>query len=149
VAACHLTERFSAAASCLFEDLLAGKEMRILLQPESALSGKLVDSGGKPLAGVQVWLRVEAICEKWSLYSPDASCITDAQGRYRFPGLNRSFRYQVVLDPEVREKDAPRTSWIGPTRDEEVLEPLKVVKGARANPDRPGLPAAPELRCSA
>jgi RNA polymerase sigma factor (sigma-70 family) len=149
VVASHLTERFLAAASISFEDLLAEKEMRVSLQPESTLSGQLVDADGKPCSDVQVWLRVAASFGTWSTHQTDASCFTNAKGQYRFPGLNRSFRYQVVLDPDYHKKDAPRTEWVRPTKEKEVFDTLKIAADARPKSDRPALPAAPELRCQA
>ncbi|HTU93571.1 MAG TPA: sigma-70 family RNA polymerase sigma factor [Gemmataceae bacterium] len=149
VAASHLTERFSSAASISFEDLRAGKEVRVRLQPESTLTGKLVDASGKPRANLQVWLRVVSGFGVGNLYYTYNSSMTNEKGEYCFPGVNRSFRYQVVLDLDVRKKDAPRTKWIRPTKDKEVLEPLEVVKEAQANPDRPDLPVAPEPHCRA
>jgi thiol-disulfide isomerase/thioredoxin/5-hydroxyisourate hydrolase-like protein (transthyretin family) len=147
VIASHLTERFSAAASISFEDLLAGKEMRVSLQPESTLSGKVIDADGKPRPGVQVSLRVESRFGKWSERQTDASSFTNATGQYHFPGLNRSLGYQVMLGSELRKYNASRTNWIYPAKDKEVLDTLKIAGDVRPNADRPALPAAPELRC--
>jgi protocatechuate 3,4-dioxygenase beta subunit len=109
VSGCHLTEQLSGEATILFENLLAGKEVRVQLQPETTLTGRVVGGDGKPRAGVMVWLRTETRCGIWSTYTHAATATTDAQGRYRLPGLNRARRYQVALDNKLQNRDSVHT----------------------------------------
>jgi RNA polymerase sigma factor (sigma-70 family) len=148
VSGCHLTERLSGETTMLFEGLQDGKELRIQLQPETTLAGRVVDGAGKPRAGVTVWLRSETRCEKWSTYTHAATATTDGQGRYRFPGLNRALRYQAALDNTLSSKGGPHSPWVAPDREKIDLDPLTAPADLR-----PAKQAArqvpPELACQA
>ncbi|HEY7424370.1 MAG TPA: redoxin family protein, partial [Gemmataceae bacterium] len=149
IVASHPTEPFSGEIRASFEELRAGKEIRISLQPESILSGKVVDADGKPRPGVQVWLQILKSYDGRQSYRMGESTFTDQRGQYRFPGVNRSFRYRVSLDGKMK-RDA---RWVQPTKAKEILDPLKMAADVRPNPnpnpDRSAPPAARELNCQA
>jgi RNA polymerase sigma factor (sigma-70 family) len=71
-----------------------GDPVRVLLQPTASFAGRLVDAGGKPLAGVEleVTFRPKAGWG-WTTYLPGA-VKTDGEGRFRVDALlpGREFR---------------------------------------------------------
>jgi RNA polymerase sigma factor (sigma-70 family) len=148
VAGRHLTERLSGGTAVLFEDLEKGKEVRVQLQPETELRGEVTDRDGKPRAGVQVWLRSETRCDRWSSYKNEETATTDGQGRYRFPGLDRALRYQVALDSALDRK-APHSAWVTPDRKRIDLDPLQAPAADYPPARGPVRQAAPELGCQA
>jgi thiol-disulfide isomerase/thioredoxin len=148
VAGCHLTERLSGETTVLFERLQAGQEVRVRLQPETTLAGRVTDADGKARPGVKVWLRTETRCDKWSSYTNAATATTDGQGRYRFPGLNRALRYRVALDSTLSSKGGPHSPWVTPDRDRIELDPLPAPAALPAAPEAPRQ-TAPELACQA
>jgi RNA polymerase sigma factor (sigma-70 family) len=146
VSASAVAERLSGAAGALFEDLEAGKELHVQLQPESELRGTVVGPDGKPRPGVKVSLRIETRHANWSNYTFDGECRTDARGRYRFPGLNRAFRYQATLATRLDDRTASSSPWIAPAEKTVELNPLLAPEGTGTGADREA-PAAPELHC--
>ncbi len=161
VTASHLTKPLSGGDSILFEDrthndrisyecLERGRKLRIQLQPESEIRGTVLGDDGKPREGLRVWL--DAISEAeggWSTGSWAGSCLTDRQGRYRFPGLNRWCHYRVTLDPRSSDPNAPRSDSM--TLDREAVTVLPLWAPADKWPaEKPTAhQAAPELACRA
>jgi RNA polymerase sigma factor (sigma-70 family) len=149
VAGCHLTERLSGVTTMLFEDLQANKELRIQLQPETTLTGRVVDADGKPRAGVVVWLRTETRCGTWSSYTNTATATTDEQGRYRFQGLNRALRYQIAFDNKLSSKSGPHSAWLALDQTKIEVPPLTAPADLAPERKRPAREAAPVLGCQA
>jgi thiol-disulfide isomerase/thioredoxin len=155
LSACHLTEPLSGGHTVPLENRDGDKvvekveEVRVQLQPESEIGGTVLGDDDKPRAGVLVWLTVETACSGYSDYRYEASCRTDSRGRYRFPGLNRAWRYQVRLSNDWDNREAPRSEWVAPAEKKVVLPPLKAPLRTVPAATQPGRSAAPELACQA
>lgn len=93
-----------------------GGRVTVLLQPTASFTGRLVDAGGKPLAGVELEVTFRAKAGwGWSNYLP-GSVKTDGEGRFRVEALlpGHEFRLsgnrgEILLGGDLRSgqtKDA-------------------------------------------
>jgi hypothetical protein len=72
----------------------------VRLEPGVVLVGRIVDTDGRPRAGVSVVVSFRRQKDgPWAPYTPDTeSHITDAAGRFRVAGLARGFTYSLRLE---------------------------------------------------
>ena len=154
ITANHMTERFSSGVVLSFDEAVSGKEVRIQVEPESEIRGRIVDARGGPLAGVRLELSAviyfgpKGQVGRIVMESRMAATVTDKQGQYRFVGLSRHLKYLVTVgDPFSRSR--PRSEEIELNQPVVNLDPIEVAEGIeveKAASDKPE--AAPELQCS-
>jgi peroxiredoxin len=149
ITALHPTDRRAGGGVISREDLKAGKEMQITVYPESEIRGTVVDSGGMPRAGVKVWLIAKTEAAGWGIYGGQASTVTDAEGKYRFPALGRNPKqYRISLSESWDDAAAPRSKWVTADQETIVIDPLTATeKYLKVKAELPSLAAAPEIRC--
>jgi thiol-disulfide isomerase/thioredoxin len=152
VAACHLTERFSAEVVLPPKIVREGSDVRIELVPEVELRGTVVGADRKPRAGAHVYLRTGRQLGRSSTSFVTDSCRTDDQGRYRFQGLSPKQRYKVTTDGTGQRRGAPGSAELSFPElplvrvRSRVIDPIVLPAGFAPPPEDEGREAA-ELYC--
>ncbi|MEQ8851025.1 M56 family metallopeptidase [Gimesia sp.] len=150
IMACHLTEKLSSGVSLSVSSLEEGTEARIQLEPETMLSGSVVDTAGTPLEDVDVTL--------WSVYGDKkrsesrrlSTHKTDASGEFRSWGLSRHQKYQALVSV-TRNTNLPgfasvKSDMTQLTKPVQRLAPIKVDSQIYQDPSQPPSSAA-EIVC--
>ena len=79
---------------------IADKEETIVLQPETEITGRVVDLEGAPISNVPLSIHVDAISIKNnSMNSYRYAGVTDADGMYRMRGISKHVESFMVLHP--------------------------------------------------
>jgi 5-hydroxyisourate hydrolase-like protein (transthyretin family) len=80
--------------------------VKVKLEPWGAITGRVLDADGRPLAGTRVLLehRTERPGEFYLAHrlAPDSIVFTDADGRFRVDGMVPGIKYEVVLFKQDR-----------------------------------------------
>jgi peroxiredoxin len=105
LAASDKSQRQSDGTAVQFEQVMQEEEVRIELQPEAMLRGKLFGPDKTPRAGVRVQLYDMYERGGHSAMSRDRATVTDEEGRFRFSGLIRSLRYRVTPYTDSMKSD--------------------------------------------
>jgi RNA polymerase sigma factor (sigma-70 family) len=77
----------------------------VRLEPWGVLTGRLVDGGGKPVAGVRLGWRYPSLPAP-GLGSPTAMFTTDAEGRFRVEGLTPGAKFEITLTGGAKKDTA-------------------------------------------
>ncbi|HLK16383.1 MAG TPA: hypothetical protein VKT78_16370, partial [Fimbriimonadaceae bacterium] len=77
--------------------------LNVRLQPWGALTGRLIDGGGKPLADVRVGLRYPELAEP-GMRPWDKEVRTDREGRFRIEGLLPELKHELILSDDPAKK---------------------------------------------
>lgn len=85
---------------------IADEEETIVLQPETEITGRLVDLEGTPIPSVPVSFHIDAISEKNNtMNSFYYAAITDDDGTYRMRGISKQIRRFMAVRPAVKVLD--------------------------------------------
>lgn len=152
VAASHLTERLSGGITFGLDTLLSREELRILLEPESTITGELTGTDGQLRAGVQMHLRGGLKHENWTRVSVLDASRTDEKGRFRFVGLSRRMHYRLGLGDGRKLEPGLANEFVRPKEDNvqvalTISDPVLAGSGAASPP--PPAKLADELVCAA
>ena len=99
----------------------------IVLEPESTLPGRVVDSEGRPVAGARVWARRAG---GLAVSTTEHETESDGDGRFEIPGLDASARLHLrVRHPEYQEARLHGVLGAGGPPLEIVLHPGIALRG--------------------
>jgi beta-lactamase regulating signal transducer with metallopeptidase domain len=128
LAASDRAERRSGGTPVQVDAILHGDELRIELQPEAMLRGKLIGPDGMPRAGIRVQLMAKVDAGNSSTMSRDRAAVTDQMGQFHFAGLSRNRQYRVILFSEELDSDSQvvhkgnAVKWLPLDEDEVEIE---------------------------
>jgi hypothetical protein len=100
------------AATAVPIDVAAGQDIVVHLQPWPTVKGRVVDAGGRPIAGATVNVAVEelkGISSTTALVRPST---TDADGNYTMPVRYAAVRYRLWVNHPKQDESSQRPPFL-------------------------------------
>lgn len=144
VEAMHLTESASGSATLAQEEVEQGAEMTIVLDETSTLRGRVIDTGGNPVSGINVWLRIRRGADDFRRLTYSVPSITDEDGWYKFRGVERGVSCAAVLSTGSRQQGSdPMAIDLA----EVTFEPIQTTSDSEVTIAETSATQAPMLAC--